>query len=133
MTTDTQRNQSSSVILVIAIFVVIVLTVFGIWYLKSNSSDNVAMRRITYQVESTGGYAFIIYTDSNGNNTEGQMYATPFTRTFTLPRGQEVYLTASNPSQSGSISCKIKIDNRDWKESRGTHPIDSIACGGIVK
>ncbi len=91
------------------------------------------MRRITYQVESTGGYAFIIYTDSSGKNREGQMFATPFTRTITFPLGQEIYLTASNPSQSGSITCKIKINNRDWKESRGTHPIDSIACGGIVK
>jgi len=93
----------------------------------------VSMRQVTYIVYSDGGYAQIIYTSSVDVNTAPAMMTTPFTRTIALPVGTEVFLTASNPSQNGQISCEIKIDNREWKFSKGTHPIDSVACGGILR
>ena len=130
---ENRQAQNSSIIIVIAIIFIVVIAISGIWILKSNSSNDGTLHRITYEVEADGGYAYVVYTTSNGTTTEGQIYSTPFSRTFTFQRGQEVYLTASNPSQSGSITCSIKLDNRDWKTSRGTHPVDSVACGGIVK
>ncbi|PKO00731.1 MAG: hypothetical protein CVU42_02580 [Chloroflexi bacterium HGW-Chloroflexi-4] len=117
----------------IAIVVVIIVSIIGIWLVKSQSSDKGAMRQVTYIVYSDGGYAQIIYTSSVDVNTAPAMMTTPFTRTIALPVGTEVFLTASNPSQNGQISCEIKIDNREWKFSKGTHPIDSVACGGILR
>jgi len=130
---ENKSSQWSSILIVLAITVIVVVTVVGIWILKSNSSNEGALHHVTYEVEADGGYAYVVYTTSTGENTEGQIYSTPFTKTIVFPKGQQVFLTASNPSQSGTISCTIKLDHRDWKTSRGTHPVDSVACGGIVK
>jgi hypothetical protein len=133
MAISTEKPQRTNSAFGIIIVIIVVAAMIGIWLLKSQSSANGAIRQITYQVEASGGYAQIIYTDSNGNNTEAAIVTTPFFKTINIPVGRQVYLTASNPSQTGDVVCKIKINNRDWKESRGTHPIDSVACGGIIK
>lgn len=133
MTIDEKSSSRGTGVIGIAIAVVIIIAIIGIWLVKSQSSDKGTMRQITYIVNSDGGYAQVIYTSSVGVNTEPAMITTPFNRTITLPVGSEVFLTASNPSQNGNISCEIKIDNREWKSSRGTHPVDSVACGGIIK
>jgi hypothetical protein len=133
MTIEEKSSSRGTVVIGIAIVVVVLVAIVGIWFVKSQSSNNNAMHQITYIVQSDGGYAQIIYTTSAGINTDPSMLTTPFSRTLSLPTGTEVYLTASNPSQNGSVSCKIKLDNKDWKESHGTHPVDSVACGGIIK
>jgi hypothetical protein len=133
MTIEEKSSSRGSGAVGIAIAVVVIVTIIGIWLMKSQSSDKGAMRQVTYIVNSDGGYAQVIYTTSVGVNSDPTMITTPFSRTISLPVGSEVYLTASNPSQNGSITCQIKIDNREWKESHGTHPVDSVACGGILK
>ena len=132
MTIDDSSNRRTSPIIGISIVIIVIIAVIGIWITKSKSSND-QTRQVTYVVEATGGYAQIIYTASNGENTEAQIYTTPFSRTFTMPIGQKVFLTASNPTQTGDVSCVIKINNRDWKECHGTHPVDSVACGGFIR
>jgi hypothetical protein len=133
MTINDNSTQRSSFFIGLAIVVVVIISIVGIWFLKTRSSVNNGMRQITYQVDASGGYAQIIYTTSAGTNTEAQILTTQFNKTISVPIGTEVYLTASNPSQTGTIYCKIKLDGQDWKESHGTHPVDSVACAGIVK
>jgi len=133
MTIQEKSSSRGSGAIGIAIAVVVIIAIIGIWLLKGQSSGQGAFRQVTYIVEADGGYAQVIYTTSKGVNTDPTILTTPFSRTISLPVGIEIYLTASNPSQTGSISCKIRIDNRDWKESHGTHPVDSVACGGIIK
>jgi hypothetical protein len=131
--TINETPQRSNTIIGIAIAIIVIISIVGVWLLKSQSTPNGRTRQVTYQVEASGGYAQIIYTTSTGVNTEAAILTTPFTKTLSIPVGTEVFLTASNPSQTGTVVCKIKIDNKDWKESHGTHPVDSVACGGIVK
>jgi hypothetical protein len=133
MTVNENSSQRSTFIIGLAIVIVVVITIIGIWFLKGRDDGNQGMRQITYQVDASGGYAQIIYTTSSGTNTEAQILTTPFNKTISVPVGTEVFLTASNPSQTGTVYCKIKLDGKDWKESHGTHPVDSVACAGIVK
>lgn len=133
MTENNNSSSRSNTAVGLAIVLVIIVTIVGVWLLKSQSEDEGVLRQVTYQVEASGGYAQIIYTNSAGVNTEAGILTTPFIRTISFPVGQEVYLTASNPSQTGNISCRILINNREWKESKGTHPVDSVACAGIIK
>lgn len=125
--------QRSSTVIGLAIVVIVIVTIVGIYIAKNRSTGTTGMRRITYQVEAAGGYAQIIYTTSTGVTTTAEILTTPFNKTISVPVGTEVFLTASNPSQTGEIYCKIKLDGKDWKESHGTHPVDSVACAGIVK
>lgn len=133
MTVNSNASQRTNTIIGILIVIVIIVTVIGVMVFKNQSSGNNEYRQITYKVDATGGYAQIIYTNSSGVNTEPEILTTPFTKTISFPIGQKVYLTASNPSQTGDVYCKIMIDNQAWKESRGTHPVDSVACGGIIR
>ena len=133
MTIEEKSSSRGSGIIGIVIAVIVIVAIIMISILKSQSSDNDSMRQVTYLVNADGGYAQIIYTSSPGVNTEPAMLTTPFNRTISMPVGTEVFLTASNPSQNGKITCQIKIDNHEWKSSQGTHPVDSIACGGILK
>lgn len=128
-----QKSSNGSAIIGIAIALVVIVAIIGIWLIKNQSDETDPMRQVTYLVNADGGYAQIIYTIREGVNSEAAILTTPFSRTVSLPLGSEVFLTASNPSQTGNISCEIKINNREWKSSRGTHPVDSVACGGIVK
>jgi hypothetical protein len=57
---------------------------------------------------------------------------TPWTKTLEIPSGTEVYLTASNPTQTGNLSCTITLDKKDWKAETTTAPKDGVACAGIV-
>lgn len=133
MTIEEKPSSRGNGAIGIAIAVFVVVLLIGIWLLKSQSSSNNAMRTVTYLVTADGGYAQIIYTTTSGSNSEAAIITTPFTKSLSFPVGTEVYLTASNPSQSGNVTCAIKIDGKDWKSSRGTHPVDSVACGGIIK
>lgn len=133
MTIEEKSSSRGTGSIGIIIAVVVIITIIGVWLIKSQSDKSGVLRQITYYVTADGGYAQVIYTNSNGVNSDPTMMTTPFSKTISVPVGYEVYLTASNPSQTGSISCNIKINGRDWKESHGTHPVDSVACAGIIK
>ena len=133
MTLEEKSSSKSSSVIGIVLVIIVIVAVIGVWFIKNQSDPNDPLRQVTYIVNADGGYAQIIYTIRDGINTEPAILTTPFTRTVSMPVGTEVFLTASNPSQTGKISCQIKIDNRDWKSSQGTHPVDSVACGGIVQ
>lgn len=133
MTIDDNSSKRSNTLSVIGVISIVSIIVVVIWVLLNRSSNVDELRQITYHVEAAGGYAQIIYTNSNGKNTDPAIYTTPFTKTLTIPIGQQVFLTASNPSQTGDVLCEISVNNEIWKESRATHPVDSVACGGIVK
>lgn len=133
MTLSNNSKQRSNLLISLVIVIAIIATIVGVWVIKNQTVSNGQTRQITYHVEASGGYALIVYTNSTGVNTKAEMLTTPFNKSITIPIGKQVYLTASNPSQTGTISCKIRIDNRDWKQSKATHPVDSVACGGIVR
>lgn len=133
MTIEEKSSSRVNGAIGLVIAIVVIAVIIGLWLTGRQSSGTGTIRQVTYSVTADGGYAQIIYTNSNGVTTEPIMVTTPYSNTINLPVGIEIYLTASNPSQTGSVSCKIKINGRDWKESKGTHPIDSVACAGIIK
>ncbi|PKO15735.1 MAG: hypothetical protein CVU39_09435 [Chloroflexi bacterium HGW-Chloroflexi-10] len=81
---------------------------------------------------SAGGYAIITYqagkSDSGGTIT----VTTPWRKNFTVPGGSQIYLTAGNPAQTGSISCLIEVDGQEWKYEKVTYPKEAVACAGIT-
>ena len=88
--------------------------------------------RITFRVESSSGIANITYKDGKNLLKERLQISTPWERNWTNPSGTEVYITAGNPMQYGSIKCYLKVDGKAWKTDYATSPDDSVACAGIV-
>jgi hypothetical protein len=89
--------------------------------------------RVTFRVESSGGIAYITYKDSRNLQKEKIQISTPWEKIWDNPSGAEVYITAGNPTQIGSIKCILKIDGKVWKSDTASGKDDSVVCAGIVR
>lgn len=91
-----------------------------------------SIRNIHFQVEASGGFSIITLQAGDVLISKPSTVSTPWQRTVQVPSGSEVYLTASNPSQTGALSCKISLDGKIWKEETTVAPKDGVACAGLV-
>jgi hypothetical protein len=131
MTIPSTRNNSQillQIILVLVICAGLGFMAYRMGFFKRSATSH----RITFRVESTSGYAIITYKDVNNEETEGQTVNTPWERNWINPKNTQVYLTAGNPVQSGTIKCFLKVDGKNWKTDSATSPDDKVACAGIV-
>lgn len=87
---------------------------------------------LVFRVEATGGYANITLQAGKEVISKTTTVTTPWEKRVVVARGEEVYLTASNPSQTGQLSCTILLEGRVWKRERTDAPKDGVACAGIV-
>jgi hypothetical protein len=115
-------------LLVIVVCVVVFIWLWGIGAFKGPSKEH----SITFRVQATGGVALVTYSDAVASTKNAILVTAPWSRTATNPSGTEIYLTAGNPSQSGTVECKLLIDGREWKSDKASYPDDSVACAGIV-
>jgi hypothetical protein len=88
--------------------------------------------RVQFRVEASGGFAIITLDAKDASISKPTTVTAPWTKTLQIPSGTQVYLTASNPTQTGKLTCTIKLDNKDWKTETTTAPKDGVACAGIV-
>jgi hypothetical protein len=88
--------------------------------------------RVQFRVEASGGFAIITLDARNASISKPTTVTVPWTKTLQIPSGTQVYLTASNPTQTGKLTCTIKLDNDVWKTETTTAPKDGVACAGIV-
>lgn len=88
--------------------------------------------RVQFRVEASGGFAIITLDAGKDSISTPTTLTVPWTKTIQMPSGTQVYLTASNPTQTGKLTCSIKLDNKDWKTETTTAPKDGVACAGIV-
>lgn len=89
-------------------------------------------RRLEFRVEASGGYALITLEAGSASITKPTTVTVPWTKTLQIASGTEVYLTASNPTQTGSLTCTITLDRAPWKTASTAAPKDGVACAGIV-
>jgi len=90
------------------------------------------VHKITFRVESSSGIVNITYRDSTNFQKERVEVSTPWERSWVNPSGSEVYVTAGNPTQMGTMKCTIKIDGKLWKSDQAKMPDDAVVCAGIV-
>jgi hypothetical protein len=83
-------------------------------------------------VEASGGFSIITLQAGSVSIGTPATVTMPWQQTLQLPSGTVVYLTASNPTQTGNLDCVILLDNQPWKKETTTAPKDGVACAGIV-
>jgi hypothetical protein len=88
--------------------------------------------RVQFRVEASGGFAIVTLDAGRDSISKPTTVTAPWTKTIHLASGTQVYLTASNPTQTGKLACTIKLDNKNWKAETTTAPKDGVACAGIV-
>lgn len=89
-------------------------------------------RQIALRIESTGGVALLTYSYAATSVKEAISVTTPWDKNIVLNSGDQVYLSAGNPSSYGKISCSITVDSRAWKSQTADYPEDKVSCAGIV-
>lgn len=87
---------------------------------------------VQLHVEASGGFSIITLRAGSVSISKPTTVTTPWNRTLKIPSGTEVYLTASNPTQTGALTCSISMDNQVWKKETTNAPKDGVACAGII-
>lgn len=108
---------------------VVALTVILVLSARNPVSSS---HQIRFRVEASGGFAVITLKAGETSISKPTTISTPWSKTLPLAPGTEVYLTASNPTQTGKITCTITLDNQPWKFETATAPKPGVACAGIV-
>jgi hypothetical protein len=117
--------QLSFVLVLCAGIIVLLLVV------EKNKSST-GSQRVEFRVDASGGYAIITLDAGNASISKPSTVSVPWTKSLRVASGTEVYLTASNPTQTGKLTCTITLNQSPWKRQTTSAPKDGVACAGIV-
>jgi hypothetical protein len=115
------------ILVVVGAVIVTLLAVFGVF--KASTPDG---HTVSFRVGGTTSTAVITHTTTNGKASEPFEVAVPWHKNVKFSKGSVVILTAGNPTQTGSIECRLTLDGKDWKQDATNSPGDKVSCAGIV-
>jgi hypothetical protein len=128
MTSQMNRKKFLDIVIIFLFILVGFLLLLVLGTFKTPSSSH----KVLFQVKASGGYAMVTLKTSDETLVSSTIVTTPWRKEMRLPQGTEVYLTASNPSQTGELECLISLDNKIWKSMKKEAPENGVACAGIV-
>lgn len=120
--------------LVLQVVFVLALCLGAVFLINSliRSRPGTEIRRVEFRVEASGGFANITLEAGDASIPKPTTVSVPWTKSLRIANGTEVYLTASNPTQTGKITCTITLDQKPWKTDTTHAPKNGVACAGIV-
>ena len=127
-----QLSDRWKIVLQLVLVLALCVAVVGILLSMGLTRSPEGSHRVQFRVEASGGFANITLQAGEDTIAKPTTVTTPWTKTMQISSGTEVYLTASNPTQTGEIMCSISLDRRDWKIDKTTAPKDGVACAGII-
>jgi len=87
---------------------------------------------IHFEVQASGGFATITLQAGDLIISEPTTVTSPWTKTVKIKSGTAIYLTATNPTATGELTCNITLDKVNWKTETTSAPKNGVACAGIV-
>lgn len=130
---EAPNRRKSRLLLDIVILVIVITIIFGVfYYLGVFDKPNPSPHTLTYQVKGSSAIAIITYTREDGTTTKAEEMSIPWHLSIKAKPSLVVVLTAGNPSQAGTIECKLILDGKEWKSDTATAPNDKVSCAGIV-
>ncbi len=87
---------------------------------------------VNFYVEASGGYSIITLDAGSVKISKPITVTTPWRQTIRVKSGTTVFLTASNPTQTGELVCKISYGELIGQQEHTDAPKDGVACAGIV-
>ncbi|WP_152965509.1 hypothetical protein [Thermanaerothrix daxensis] len=127
-----KRTRRLRMILEVLIVLSLCLGTFWLLYSLGVFTPPQTERRATLLIRASGGFAQIDYRIGDKMIYKQHSVATPWKLETTFSQGDEVFLTAANPSGYGDLECQIVLNGRVWKSQRAEFPADKVACAGIV-
>jgi hypothetical protein len=125
-------SDRSKIILQLLFFSVLCLIAYGILNNVISSRPNNGSSQLRFEVEASGGFALITLRSGDVTMIDADTVTVPWSKTIKIKSGTTVYLTASNPTATGQITCNITLDGVAWKTESINSPKDGVACAGII-
>ncbi len=129
---STQLSNGPKILQQLVLVLVLTAAIIALILYLISLNPVVDSRSVTFRVETSGGFSIITLDAGSLKIPTATTVTTPWQRTVQIPVGTAVYLTAANPTQTGSITCSISLDLQVWKKEKTTAPKDGVACAGIV-
>ena len=129
---STQLSDRSKIALQLIFVLALCAAVVAILFSLGLTPSREGIGRLQFRVEASGAFANITLQAGEESISKPTTMTTPWSKTMQIPSGTEVYLAASNPTQTGSLTCTIILDRADWKTETTSAPKDGVACAGIV-
>ncbi|MCX8025426.1 MAG: hypothetical protein N3A60_09505 [Thermanaerothrix sp.] len=128
------EKRPSRLRLILEILFVVLLCFITTWVLYNLGvfTPPSKERHATLLIRASGGFAQIDYRVGEKTIYKQYSVSTPWKLETTFVQGDEVYLTAANPSGYGDLECQIILEGRVWKSQRVEFPKDKVACAGLV-
>jgi hypothetical protein len=120
------------IILQLAFVLLLCTGVVVLIFTLEKSRPSTGDQRVEFRVEASGGYAIITLTAGDASISKPTTVSAPWSKSVRIASGTEVYLTASNPTQTGNLTCTILLNQSRWKTDTTAAPKDGVACAGIV-
>lgn len=136
-----EKQKSSKRPLLYLLIVFIVIIAFCIFSLGDGGgdSDNTyrapVQKSVTSEVhyEITGSAKRVSVTLSNADGgTEQSVHNVPWSKKYTMSKGEFAYISAQNEGETGSVKCKIYINGVEWKKSESSGAYVIASCSGSV-
>jgi hypothetical protein len=124
-------SQIRNILVVVGVVILLVAAIAAAISVRGSLAPQ-GTRRVTFKVDSSGGYANITLQAGNTKIEKAQTITTPWEKTVDVARAESVFLTASNPTQTGQLTCTILLDRVVWKTASIPAPKDGVACAGII-
>ena len=90
-----------------------------------------AQMTVVYEVVGTASGASLTWYNEQGGTEQGD-YQIPFRKVLTFRPGQFATLSAQNLGESGSVTCRISVNGKTWKESTSEGAYKIASCSGII-
>jgi hypothetical protein len=125
-------SDRSKIILQLLFLSVVCLIAYGVLNTVMSSRPNKGSSILRFEVQASGGFALVTLRSGDVDLINAATVTAPWTKTIKIKSGTTVYLTASNPTATGQITCNITLDGVPWKTESINSPKDGVACAGIV-
>lgn len=88
---------------------------------------------VVYEITGTARRVDLTIENEGGNTEQFDDAAVPYKKTFAVPRGQFVYISAQNQGETGTVKCTITVDGvvLETAESSGRFVI--ATCSGSAR
>lgn len=124
-----RRRFITQLVVLIAVVLGVFLVLNGMGVFKRRTPG---VHHVSYRVEGSTAAAVVTYTRDDGSKTQPLDVSVPWRMDVYFNQPIPVFLTAGNPSQTGSITCKIILDSVEWKQESASAPNDKVSCAGIL-
>jgi hypothetical protein len=87
---------------------------------------------VRYEVSGTSRDARVTYVNASGATEEQASVPLPWNLEFTAETLDWLHVRVFNATLSGTVSCKVLIDGKVFKEATSSGAWTTASCGGLL-